>query len=77
MKVVGVQRLRSRGMPMETVVSFRGKQVPESVTFGNMRCRVKVYVPRPIRCWQCQRFGNMEAMCQAADHCLTWGGGGG
>ena len=28
-KVVGVQRLRSREMPMETVVvTFRGKQVP-------------------------------------------------
>ena len=48
-KVVGVQRLRSRGMPMETVVvTFRGKQVLESVSFGYMRFRVKVYVPRPI-----------------------------
>ena len=51
-KEVMVQRLRSRGMPMETVVvTFRGKQVPESVMFGYMRFRVKVYVLRPIRCW--------------------------
>ena len=42
-KVVGVQRLRSRGVPMETVVvTFREKHVPESVTFGYMRFRVKV-----------------------------------
>ena len=40
-KVVGVQRLRTRGMPMETVVvTFKGKQVPESVSFGYMRFRV-------------------------------------
>ena len=50
-KIVGVQRLRSRWMPMETVVvAFRGKQVPESVTFGYMRFWVKVYVLIPIRC---------------------------
>ena len=69
---VRVQRLRARGVPMETVVvTFRGKQVPESVTFGYMRFRVKVYVPRPIRCWRCQMFGHVEARCQAAIRCPT------
>ena len=77
-KVVGVQRLRSRGVPMETVVvTFRGKQVPEAVTFGYMRSRVKVYMSRPIRCCWCQRFGHVEARCQAVVCCPTCGEGGG
>ena len=42
-KVVGVKRLRDRGLPMETVmVTFRGKQVPEAMTFGYIRFRVNV-----------------------------------
>ena len=60
---------------MQTVVvTLIRKQVPESVTFGYMRFRVKVYVPRPIRCWRCHKFGHVEERCQAAVRCPTCGG---
>ena len=68
--VLGMKRLRTRGLPM---VTFRGKQVPEAVTFGYMCFSVKVYVPRPIRCWKCQRFGHVEAWCQAGVQCPMCG----
>ena len=70
-KTVGVKWLKSRGQPIETVVvTFKGKQIPEALTFGYAQFRVKEYVPQLIQCW-CQYFSHEEARCQASIRCPT------
>ena len=70
-KTVGVKWRKYRGQPIETsVVTFKGKQIPEALTFGYVQFRVKEYVPRPIQCW-CHYFSHVETRCQASIRCPT------
>ena len=49
--------------------------LPEFLTFGYYRCRVRQFIPDPIRCYQCQRFGHMRGECHDKIRCAKCGGG--
>lgn len=50
------------------------KSVPESIKIGYIHCKVHEFIPQPLRCFKCQRFGHVASGCRGKEKCLTCGG---
>jgi hypothetical protein len=44
--------------------TFNRPQLPLDVKLGYLRCKVTHYIPAPLRCFHCQRFGHHKANCK-------------
>ena len=53
--------------------SVSDNTVPEHVTVGYQCFPVKPYVPTPMRCFNCQRFGHTARTCRGKVRCATCG----
>lgn len=78
-KVLNVQRLKSAKEGVmrdsETVtVEFEGEHVPKKVFLGFMSYPVRLFVPKPMRCYNCQRFGHTAKNCNRQRRCARCGG---
>lgn len=47
------------------ILTFESCSLPENVAIGWTRCSVREYVPRPRRCFKCQRFGHGAKTCRS------------
>ena len=65
-KITDVKRL---GNTKSIVITFSGTQLPSHVFFGYLRFSVKLFIPNPIRCYQCQRYGHIAKNCHSVIRC--------
>ena len=68
--ITDVKRL---GSSKSVVLTFQGEVLPEHVYFGYLRYNVKLYIPNPIRCFQCQRWGHIAKNCRSVLRCASCG----
>lgn len=62
-------------IPANTVkLTFRGQHLPDEVTFGFSKRKVKPHIPDIIQCFRCLRFGHTHKFCrqngQTCRHCI-------
>ncbi|XP_055701739.1 uncharacterized protein LOC129801010 [Phlebotomus papatasi] len=50
-------------------VTFALPEVPTYIKAGYLRIDVKPFVPNPLRCFNCQKFGHMKTTCKGAAMC--------
>ena len=67
--VVGAYRIRSRrgdeGIATNSIIlTFNSTELPTEVTVGYLRVKVRPYIPNPMRCFRCQRFGHTKTYCR-------------
>jgi len=55
------------------VVTFRLPTLPKHVTVGYMRVPVDLYIPYPLRCFKCQKFGHGSKACKGTETCARCG----
>ncbi|GBN14547.1 hypothetical protein AVEN_139703-1 [Araneus ventricosus] len=72
--VIGVRRINiKRGASFiatkHIVLTFNTTQLPSHIKAGYLRCKVRPYIPNPIRCYNCQRFGHSKAACRGKQTC--------
>ncbi|GBN22472.1 hypothetical protein AVEN_254339-1 [Araneus ventricosus] len=72
--VTQVQRIKIRknGQPIDTkhlILTFHSPRIPESVRAGYIKLKVMPYIPNPLRCFTCQRFGHSKASCRGTLTC--------
>ena len=64
-----VQRIHKliagKKIPTAQMILFYPDYLPDIVYCGFKRCRVREYIPEPIRCYNCQRFGHKAAVCHS------------
>lgn len=62
-------------IPSNTIkVTFRGQDVPDEVTFGFSKRKVKPHVPDVVQCYKCLRFGHISKYCkQVSNNCMNCG----
>lgn len=56
------------------MLEFEGDTLPDKVFVGCMSYVVKLYIPPPLRCYKCQRFGHIVAVCKGKKRCSKCGG---
>ena len=53
------------------VFTFNSPVLPSVVKIGFMQVKVDVYIPNPLRCYQCQVFGHHENKCGKQAICVN------
>ncbi|GFT73764.1 uncharacterized protein TNCV_1327651 [Trichonephila clavipes] len=73
-KVCGVKRITIRwdGQVLDTkhlILTFATPDLPQSVKAAYLNCPVRPYIPNPLRCFQCQRYGHSKLTCRGQATC--------
>ncbi|XP_023231152.1 uncharacterized protein LOC111631183 [Centruroides sculpturatus] len=55
------------------ILTFDNPTLPSFVTAGYLRCPVRPYIPNPLRCFKCQRFGHSQTSCRGKSLCAQCG----
>ncbi|XP_067121978.1 uncharacterized protein [Centruroides vittatus] len=76
--VVAVRRISIRrdGKLIPTkhlILTFNKPTLPSFITAGYLRCSVRPYIPNPLRCFKCQRFGHSQTSCRGKSVCAQCG----
>ena len=50
------------------VITFSTPHLPKTIKVGYLIVKVQVYIPNPLRCFGCQRFGHHETKCRSDIH---------
>ncbi|GBN28201.1 hypothetical protein AVEN_129301-1 [Araneus ventricosus] len=72
--VIHVRRITIRrdGLLLNTkhlILTFDSNTLPEHIKAGYMRLSVRTYIPNPLRCFKCQRFGHSKTSCRGTLTC--------
>ena len=59
---------------MSVLLEFNERKLPDSVLAGFKRYSVREYVPPPLRCYKCQKYGHITAYCKGKQVCGRCGG---
>lgn len=63
-----------RKEPTNTIfLTFAMTKLPEIITVGYLRVKVVPYIPSPLRCFKCQRYGHSSRSCKSAETCRDCG----
>ncbi|GFY24870.1 uncharacterized protein TNCV_2690611 [Trichonephila clavipes] len=73
-KVCNVRRITIRrdGQVLNTkhlILAFSMPELPQSIKAAYLHCPVRPYIPNPLRCFQCQRFGHSKTVCRGQPTC--------
>ncbi|GBN13177.1 hypothetical protein AVEN_9883-1 [Araneus ventricosus] len=72
--VIAVRRIHIRRgrdlIPTKHIIlTFNSTKLPTNIKAGYLNCKVRVYIPNPIRCFNCQRFGHSKTACRGKQTC--------
>ncbi|XP_023227735.1 uncharacterized protein LOC111628223 [Centruroides sculpturatus] len=75
--VTAVQRISirrdSKLIPTKhLILTFNKLTLPSSVVAGYLCCPVRPYIPNPLRCFKCQRFGHSQISCRGKKAWAVW-----
>jgi hypothetical protein len=73
-KVVEVRRLKmnrngERRDSFSVMLKFEERVLPDKVHIGYMSYGVRPFIPPPLRCFKCQKFGHVAAVCKGKQRC--------
>ena len=75
--VDGVNRVTSKEgkvIPTNTLfLTFGSPELPKEITVGYLKVKVALFVPNPMRCFNCSKFGHMSQRCKVAAQCTGCG----
>ncbi|GFT62675.1 RNA-directed DNA polymerase from mobile element jockey [Trichonephila clavipes] len=49
--------------------AVRNPKLPSFIKAGYLNCRIRPYIPNPLRCFKCQRFGHSQTSCRGQLTC--------
>ncbi|GFU90513.1 putative RNA-directed DNA polymerase from transposon BS [Trichonephila clavipes] len=72
--VTQVQRITilkdSTRLPTKHIIlSFNSPKLPPTIKAGYLNCKIRPYIPNPLRCFKCQRFGHSQTSCRGQLTC--------
>ena len=73
MRDQGVCEARKFGNKGTVCLTFASSSPPNYVNIGYLRCKCSTFVPNPLRCYQCQKFGHGSNDCKGSPTCSKCG----
>lgn len=67
---------KNRKKPMQSTtlcLTFDTPELPVSVNIGFRNYRVKIFIPKTLQCYKCQRYGHHSSDCGYKDRCRKCG----
>lgn len=62
---------QGKRLPSKTIkLNFKLPQLPSVVCIGFSRHPVRLYIPKPVQCFQCQEYGHMSSDCKNKKVCV-------
>ena len=67
--IVGIERIKRRidGELVNTnsaILTFNRSDLPVKINYGWIDVEVKPYIPRPLQCYNCQKYGHSKFKCK-------------
>lgn len=59
---------------LSILLTFDEPLLPSRVYIGFMSYEVRLYIPPPLRCFKCQRYGHVAAVCKGKQRCSKCSG---
>ena len=72
-RVITQMRNGERKITPVVVLSFLGGSVPQAIRAGYINLKVSPYIPNPMKCIKCHRFGHTERTCSRSELCAKCG----
>lgn len=74
-KVIDVVRIKSRksGSLQETpnhILTFDTPTLPKKINVSFYSLKVRLFIPSPLRCFRCQKFGHRSTQCESIEICV-------
>ena len=54
---------------LSVMIKFDEPKMPSKVHIGYMSYEVRPYIPPPLRCFKCQKYGHVAAICRGKQRC--------
>ncbi|GFV09632.1 uncharacterized protein TNCV_2937431 [Trichonephila clavipes] len=51
------------------ILTFNSPKLRTTVKAGYLNCKIRAYIPNPLRCFKCQRFGHSQIACRGQLTC--------
>ena len=68
------QKVEPEFLPTHSfIITFNTTRVPNSIKLGYLKINVKLYIPNPRICFNCQRYGHNTNKCQHDQICAKCG----
>lgn len=72
--VTNVQRINihrnGKVLPTKHIIlTFNSTVFPQKIKTANLSCPVRLYIPNPLRCLECQRYGHSKVSCGGSMKC--------
>lgn len=76
--VTAVKRItiRKRDETIKTntyILTFDKPTLPDKISVGYLKVNVELYIPNPIRCYKCQKYGHGSVICKSPAICYNCG----
>ncbi|GFX09413.1 putative RNA-directed DNA polymerase from transposon BS [Trichonephila clavipes] len=55
------------------ILTFNNPKLPTTIKAGYLNCKIRPYIPNPLRCFKCQRFGHSQSSCRGQLTCSRCG----
>ena len=55
------------------ILTFSTHKIPKEIKIGYQKINVEPYIPNPLRCYQCHRFGHHQDQCTLPPVCRRCG----
>ncbi|GFX44407.1 uncharacterized protein TNCV_1394281 [Trichonephila clavipes] len=51
------------------ILTFNSSKLPTTIKAGYLNCKIRPYIPNPLRCFKCQRFRHSQTSCHGQLTC--------